>query len=499
MSTGLKRDQYGRPIYEISDPVLAAFMLSNAPVQVIQGPIRSGKSKASNLKLWSYASAQVPGANGIRHTRWGIVRNTYPLLKTTTMRTWLHTFPEATYGRVVWSQPPRQVIRAGDVLMENDFLALDDEGDVEKLRSGEYTGFYVNELQFLPKVLLDEMTSRAKQFPAMMDGGATWGGVVCDMNAPEDEHFIALMTGQSEWPVGTTDEEKAEMTWPSDWDFFMQPPGLLEEPMPDGSIAYRPNPAAENQKWLPKDFYIDALKGKGRPWIKSRLLNKIALVIEGSPVYPMFREDFHVAREVLKPVVGREVLVAVDAGRWPAALFVQEIDARIFVQHELLGFNEPAVVWAPKVKRFLEKHYPGSQFRVVGDPAAKHRGQATDDSFKQVFEANGMPFTLVPLPKVELAVNAVSHLLNDNPSGIPRFVLSPNCRTTKVGLAGRYCLEKDETGVLKPTKNRYSHPCNALEFGVLSLGEGRRMIGLTPAGQAKPVVVRRRLGAGRRG
>ena len=35
-----------------------------------------------------------------------------------------------------------------------DFLALDDQTDVQKLRSGEYTAFYVNELQYLIKAAI---------------------------------------------------------------------------------------------------------------------------------------------------------------------------------------------------------------------------------------------------------------------------------------------------------------------------------------------------------
>ena len=58
-------------------------------------------------------------------------------------------------------QTPTQTLTRGDVVMETNFLAMDDQTDVQKLRSGEYTAFYVNELQYLIKELFDEMTSRA--------------------------------------------------------------------------------------------------------------------------------------------------------------------------------------------------------------------------------------------------------------------------------------------------------------------------------------------------
>jgi len=40
-------------------------------------------------------------------------------------------------------------------------------------------------------------------------------------------------------------------------------------------------------------------------------------------------------------------------------------------------------------------------------------------------------------------------------------------------VAGRYFNERDDKGELKPCKDRYSHPCDALQYGVLGLGEGR--------------------------
>jgi len=485
----LARTADGRIAYQIdAGTQLAAFMMSAAPVQIIQGPVGSGKSKICNLKVWSIASAQGAMRDGVRRTRWGVVRNTYPELKTTTIRTWEDTFPQSEFGTIKWSMPISQVMRMGDVEAQIDFLALDKVDDVKKIRSGEYTGFYVNELQYLPKELFDEMTSRAGRYPAMKDGGPTWYGVLADMNAPDEDHFIAMMTGQVEWPLNMPDDERAAMEWPKEWDFFMQPSGLLEEGAPDGTTRYRQNPAAENLKWLPPGYYTNQIKGKTRAWIKSRVLNKIALVVEGSPVYPNFRPEFHVSREALLPVPRHDVLVALDAGRWPAAIFMQEIGGRVYVQYELLGFNEPATVFAPKVKRFLEHRYPGWTARFVGDPKGFDKGQATDDSAWEVFRFNGMEVAAAPVKmnEIETRVGALAHILDDNPSGIARLQISPLCRTLKVGLEGKYFLEKDETGVTKPCKNRYSHPCNAAEYGLLGLGEGRRMVGVNPAVSTAP-------------
>lgn len=480
----LARTPDGRIAYQIdAGTQLAAFFMSTARVQGIQGPVGSGKSKICNMKVWKIASEQRPMRDGIRRTRWGVVRDTYPELKTTTIRTWEDTFPQNEFGNIKWSMPISQVMRMGDVECQIDFLALDKVDDVKKIRSGEYTGFYINEAQYTIKELFDEMTSRAGRYPAMKDGGPTWYGVIFDMNAPDEDHFIAQMTGQVEWPENMPQEDRDSMVWPAEWDFFMQPPGMLESSNADGTIRYTTNPHAENLKWLPPGYYENQIKGKSRAFIKSRILNKIALVVEGSPVYPNFRPEFHVAREALLPVRGHEVIVGIDPGRWPAAICAQEIGSKVYVQYELMGFNEPATTWAPKLKRFLEHRYPGYRIRFVGDPKGFDKGQATDDSAYDVFGHNDMKVMAAPVKmnNIETRIGAVSHILDDNPSGIARIQVSPVCRTLKVGLEGKYFMEKDETGVAKPCKNRYSHPCNALEYLLLGLGEGRRMVGIEPA------------------
>jgi hypothetical protein len=52
---------------------------------------------------------------------------------------------------------------------------------------------------------------------------------------------------------------------------------------------------------------------------------------------------------------------------------------------------------------------------------------------------------------------------------------------------GRYFNERDETGELKPTKGKYSHICDALQYVMIGIGEGRRMNNQSPLSDLKPV------------
>jgi len=111
-----------------------------------------------------------------------------------------------------------------------------------------------------------------------------------------------------------------------------------------------------------------------------------------------------------------------------------------------------------------------------------------------VFRANGMPVTPAPVKANDVSqrVEAVAFALNDNPSGVNRRVFSPLCRTLIVGMAGRYHLVREEDGELRPKKDKYSNLCDCLQYGCISLGEGRRMAGLTPATELRAVQTYRR-------
>jgi hypothetical protein len=498
----VKRLADGRQVYEPDGEVLSNFLLDRSPVSVIQGPVGSGKSKGSNMKVYAISHEQAPGPDGVRRTRWAVVRNTYPELKQTTIRTWLDTFPESLFGRFRWSVPYRQVISLPGVWIEVDFLALDKPEDVKKLRSGEYTGFYVNELQYIPKELFDEMTSRAGRYPAVKDGGCTWSGVIADMNAPEEDHWTAIMTGQVELPQGLTDEELRSMQWPEEWKFFMQPAGLLEIAGQEGDVlGYEPNPKAENVKWLKPNYYMEMVRGKTRSWVSSRILNVITVEISGNPVWRAFSEERHVAKQVLRPIPGHDIYVGLDFGRQPAMVAGQHINGRVVVLDELQGHDEGASVFAPKVKARLAQKFPGYTVRFFGDPKGQDKTQSDERTAYEVWASFGMRVAPAPVKmnQIKTRLEAVEFCLTQLVEGVTKFLLSPMCRTLKMAMKGKYHFGKNDENKVEPVKDRWSNIADALQYMILGMGEGRAMVGLTLASGSSLVArVNRSRGAQRR-
>ncbi len=74
--------------YRAPGPVAGRFLRSDARRRVIMGPFGSGKSVACCAEIMRRAREQAAAGDGMRRTRWAVVRNTYPELKNTTVKTW---------------------------------------------------------------------------------------------------------------------------------------------------------------------------------------------------------------------------------------------------------------------------------------------------------------------------------------------------------------------------------------------------------------------------
>ncbi|SDQ99482.1 hypothetical protein SAMN05519103_00341 [Rhizobiales bacterium GAS113] len=483
----IETDETGKRIYEPDGEVLAAYLDDRSPVSVIRGPLGSGTSTASCMKIYGTAMEQKPWASdGIRRSRWGVVRNTYPELITSTMKTWLYWYPEGPYGKVNRSRPMHQVIKLGDLELEVWFLALDGEEDVQKLRSTEFTGIWFNELEFAQYEIFKEARSRTSRYPPMIEGGPTWYGVLGDMNAPSEDHFVPRMRGEAPWPDEVPEDKR--LVWPKEWAHFLQPPALLEIKSADGKKVngYVTNPKAENLKYLVPGYYLDLVKGADKKWIDSRLLNRITFFVDGDPVWPMADPDLLFSSVSLPYVDGREVIVSLDFGRRPCALIAQEIGGKVQLQREFRMYGVGSTVFAPALKRFLTQHYRGATLRFTGDPKGQDKGQSTERSSYDIFRGFGMPVTPAPVKNnhLETRIEAVSYGLTTN-----RYLVGLDCTTLRAALLGKYCLKRMEMGEPEPIKDKFSDVADCLQYLALFLGEGRRMVGMEAGKEPRPVRV----------
>src|SRR5262245_3030220 len=169
-------------------PQAYAFRQSNAFVRGLMGPIGSGKSSCGVIEILSRAAEQRKGPSGKRRSRWAVIRNSYPELKSTTLKTWADWIPP-TVGKITYGAPITHRIETSELDIEVFFLALDRDEDVKKLLSLELTGAWVEEAREVPRVIFDALTGRVGRFPSASAEGCTWYGIICTTNPPDTEHW----------------------------------------------------------------------------------------------------------------------------------------------------------------------------------------------------------------------------------------------------------------------------------------------------------------------
>lgn len=448
--------------YAPPGPVIARFMQSTAFVRGIKGPIGSGKSTACIMDILAHAAEQPRGPNGKRQSRWAAIRNTYPELSTTTIRSWHQWVPQHV-GRWVGQGPPRHHIDIGDLDLEVMFLALDRPDDIGRLLSLELTGAWINEAREIPKSVLDAVRGRVGRFPAKKDGGAGWFGVTMDTNPPDTDH----------WWYNLAEEDR-----PDGYEFFSQPSGL--------------DPAAENIENLPHDYYARLLAGTSKQWQDVYVRGRYGFVQDGKPVVPEYKDDVHCREFELSPKV--PISIGIDFGLTPAAIVGQRSAmGQVRWRYEITTERMGAVAFAAEINRWLNG--PLADFEIEnihGDPAGDAAAQTDETTPFQILKAAGIDARPARTNDFSIRREAVAQPMLRMVDGEPGFLIHPDCKMARKGLQGAYRYKRvmvtgDERFHDKPDKNQYSHPCEAGQYLNLAFGEGAAVVRRTQTSRQPPI------------
>jgi len=468
--------------YKPEGDTLKKFMKSNDFFRGLRGPVGSGKSVACCIEIFRRSLLQQKNAEGKRKSRWAVIRNTNPQLRTTTIKTWLDWFPEDTWGNFAWSVPYTHRILVGELDIEVIFLALDRPEDVKKLLSLELTGVWVNEAREIPKSIIDACTMRVGRFPSMREGGASWYGVIADTNAPEEDHWWPIMAADVPVPDHISRDEALMLIKPDNWSFYTQPPALLENKGKDGFITgYEDNKKSENKKNLTEKYYENIIRGKTKGWIDVYVLNKLGSIEEGKPVYHSFKEELHITKNKIDLIPGQPIWIGVDFGLTPAAVFGQRTTTGKWnIINELVCFEMGVIRFSELLRGEIAKLYKGYEVMIYGDPAGDFRSQTDERTPFQIMRNCGLKAIPAPSNDVALRIEAVDSTLSRLVDGSPGFNMSTDCINLKKGFNGGYHYRRlqvsgdryDE----KPLKNRYSHVHDALQYLMMGAGEGRTMM-----------------------
>lgn len=476
--------------YEYVSPgvIADAFLQSDSFVTGIRGPVGSGKSTAAVMKVLMNANMQPIQADGRRHSRFAIIRNTYPELTTTTIKTWHQWVPESI-GSWKSSGPPTHHIIDANIDMEVMFVALDRPEDVRKLLSLELTGAWINEAREVPKAILDGLTGRVGRFPPKRDGGCVNPQIVMDTNPPEIDHWWYVLAERD-----TSSQRNAELVESViKAENEMRAVGMLEPKQSLFTFLSQPDansPDAENRVNLPSDYYAKMSAGKSEEWKKVYIRGEYGFVQDGRPVYPEFRELLHVRVFELNPRL--PLSIGIDFGLTPAAAIGQRSFSGIHrVRWEVVTEHMGAKQFALTLKGFLAQTCPNFEIdTITGDPAGNADSQSdSDETCFKILKGNGIDAkpapTNDPTVRREAHAQAMTRLID----GEAGYQIHPEgCPTLRRGMAGQYRYKRvqvvgDERFHDKPEKNSVSHVCEADQYRMLGTGEGRMVLRGTLGGK----------------
>ena len=468
-------------------PTVWKFLNDNSFVRGMIGPVGSGKSYACCAEIFKRAVQQKPSKrDGIKYSRFVIVRNSYPMLKTTTLKTWLELFPEHIYGPVRNSPPITHHIKlpsregAAGIDLEVIFLALDQPKDVRKLLSLEVTGGWINEARELPKSIVDGLTHRVGRYPVKDDGGPTWRGVILDTNPCDDDHWIYRLS-EKEPPKGKFA-----------WKFFRQPPGVFEakevpEEMPEaqGFVHsagkwWQTNDKAENLNNLPVGYYEQLLGGKNLDWIRCYAEGKFTYVQEGKPVWSEYDDASMV--DDCQILDGVPIQIGLDFGLTPAAVFAQRTPKGVWnVLHELVTFDMGLERFCILLKEDINRFFPKHDLQVWGDPAGVSRSTLNEETSFDHLKTHGIIARPCATNNFQARREAVAMPMTRLIDNKPGFRIDRKCVRLRKCLGGGYHFKRVAIGAGQerfrdtPNKNEFSHIGDAAQYCLLGGGEHRRM------------------------
>jgi hypothetical protein len=525
-----------------TSPIAWEYLQDRSFAAFIIGPVGSGKSVPSLQRIEALGQEQEPSPDGKRRSRFAIVRNTMPELRSTTAVTYQQIYPPESWGEIIWRSPAEHVLeaRGQDIEIQVNLLALDKPKDVKKLLSLELTGAFLNEVREVPRSVVTRMTERVGRF-GVNERPSSWSGLWADTNPPDADHWLYR------WHHGER---------PAGFEFYQQPPGVLEvEVIPGGVrvidqhfpkyqglklssaevlIWYRGakrlvdcpvepinaagrlwivNPHMENMVALSRvdaganplgarSYYGRALAGKTLDEIRSYLQGVYTFVMDGKRVVPQYNPEVH-GVDHLEPLPGIPIYLGCDIGGGtlqPSGLFFQRHPkGTLLALREVVCFDMGNDRFGELLVETMAEHYrPWMELQIIGegwgDPAGGGRDEIFEvASFEHLRRKFGIRLKPAPSQDPKMRAAAIAGPCTRMVEGRPGLMVHKGrCPMLHRGLSGAWHYKRmqvigDERYADKAVKNDESHICDGTGYGFMGAGEFKLIAGRDTKGKT-PVV-----------
>jgi hypothetical protein len=437
---------------EFPGPIAEALFWDDSDVVGIQGPVGSGKT-TTTLKSRLRRACMMPRSviDGWRRYKLLVVRETYRQLWSTTIPSYLETYPK-TLGS--WSggrgDPVTHVIEFDDghgpIEFRVEFMAFGDDV-IASMRGVQTTDIWLNETDTVPVEVLTAGIGRIDRWPGArhFEGYPPelrgYGQIICDFNAPDEDNWT--------FRVFHDEAERERMA------------KAMSDGLPEGARRIRMafynqpgygDPGCENLQNLSASYYprqVAAMKLAGRGDMIDRLVyNKITYLRAGEPVFGReFRRRIHVNETTIAPEPGVPLMLGLDQGFKGAAVIAQFLEPfhwRILAELHFPNERLFAAEFGRRLRDLLDRRFPG--FRIDGgwgDVAGESgAAQAEENATWNRAVAKAAEFPIRPqrigANRVQPRLEAVRAALEFVHGGEPGLLIDPSCKFLIRGFEARY-------------------------------------------------------------
>jgi hypothetical protein len=410
-------------------------------VKALCGPVGSGKSSAAAFEFFFLCTESVVPVRGL------VVRESYRQLHDSTERTIREWFGGCSHynkgdERLKITIPSF----AGDMMThELDFRHCRRPEEVSNLLSTEYAFIWLEE-----------------PVPAYQSEGGVIGA-----GLPQELFKTAMMRQRQRdmhrLEIVLTFNPPSGFHWVYDTFFKPKP-----EELASMDYALFRCPPFENAVHLPPGYYDRLLATLGEELARRFVLGEVVTIYPGQRVYTQFYEQHHFV-EALKPLATVPLILMFDFGLTPCCLIGQTLpNGRFQIYKELQMWSAGIERLGDELHELLKADFSVfSKWRGWADPAGKARMQTDEKTCFQILAAKGFPVQ-PGAEDLRSRFEAVDQRCNRMIDGGPAILIDRNgCPILMEGLLGGYRYPKSTDGRLAraPLKNKFSHLCNALEYG----------------------------------
>ncbi|HZU87918.1 MAG TPA: hypothetical protein VE993_01550, partial [Stellaceae bacterium] len=248
----------------------------------------------------------------------------------------------------------------------------------------------------------------------------------------------------------------------------------------DGYVLFRQpgglESNAENIKVMGREYYENSARVNAhRPWWVRRMVHaKPGFTRDVDVVYAEFDDDRNMARVPIEVTRMLPVVVGVDGGLTPSAIYSQVVGRQGRILAEIVLERGGMRELADAMLELEAQRFRGCEFADFCDPAmAAGEDTAEKSDRARLSEYLGRTVMSADTNDPGRRIEAVkAYLARTLENGRPGLIVDPSCKALRRGFnqTYHYARTRGTNDLARIEKTRDSHPHDALQYGALAWG-----------------------------